>query len=138
MFDTAFGYTKRTSGHLIAHVEPVLPADLDSLTVSQLQAHALELRVVGERLLGRADQVLAVLQECSGGQVLDSSQQRPASEPVQDVVQGTADGDDSGALQPEAFPAPAMSLLMSVQTWWREATRAPGPKRVGMCVGREC
>ena len=114
------------SGYLVSHVETMLRADLDGLTVSQLQAHALELRVVGERLLGRANQVLAVLQERSGGQVLERSQQRPAPGPVQDVVQGTADGDDSGAVQPEAFAAPAMPLLMSVQTWWREATRVAG------------
>ena len=126
VFDVVFGYAGCVSGYLGSHVEPVLRADLDGLTVSQLQAHALELRVVGERLLGRADQIPAVLQKRSGGQVLERSQQRPSPGPVQDVVQGTADGDDSGAVQPEAFAAPAMPLLMSVQTWWREATRVAG------------
>ena len=63
VFDVVFGYAGCVSGYLGSHVEPVLRADLDGLTVSQLQAHALELRVVGERLLGRADQIPAVLQK---------------------------------------------------------------------------
>jgi len=42
-------------GYLFSFVKQAVTADLEDLTVSQLQAHALELRAVAGRLLGRAD-----------------------------------------------------------------------------------
>ena len=77
-------------------VETVLAADLDTLSLGELQAHALELQQISRRLAGRADQALAALQVRAGWQVPEN---------------------------PGSSEAP---LLMSVQTWWREATRIHG------------
>ena len=81
---------------LLACVEQVVAADLESLDVGALQAHALELQAAAGRLLGRVDQVLAAVQTRSGGRVPEN----PSSD------------------QPP--------LLMSVQTWWRESTKVAG------------
>ena len=104
--------------HLTSSVEQVVAAGLEDLSVGQLQAHARELRSVAGRLLGRADQALAVLHERSGGQVLDHPGHAPAV--------GELSADESTGLDTEPVVTPAMPLLMSVQTWWREATCVSG------------
>ncbi|MBC7680061.1 MAG: hypothetical protein H7233_13900, partial [Pseudorhodobacter sp.] len=86
MFDFVFGYYKAMPGHLLSLVEQAVTADLEDLTVSQLQAHALELQRASGRLAGRASQVLAELQVRSGGQVVESSLQ-----PQVDQEAATAD-----------------------------------------------
>jgi len=117
------------SNAFVWYVEPVLRADLDDLTVGQLQAHALELRAVAGRLLGRADQVLAAVHARSGGQVPESS--LPLASGAVDSL-GSAGVDDGEGGVSEACaaadaPAPlGLPLLMSVQAWWREATRVAG------------
>jgi len=123
------------SSLLTSFVEPVLRADLDDLTVGQLQAHALELRAVAGRLLGRANQVLAAVNARSGGQVLEHPEHAPNVGPM------VANGGDLRAEPqvdldaPIAADAPVplgLPLLMSVQAWWREATRVAGTQ-----AGRE-
>ena len=88
--------------HLISYVEQVVTADLADLSVSQMQTQLLDLKAAAGRLMGRADQLLAMLDDRSGGQVLE----RPERDP-----------DGSARFEVK----PAMPLLMSVQTWWREA-----------------
>ena len=111
MFDDLFGYNSVRDECLLSFVEQAVAADLEDLTVSQLQAHALELQQAGGRLAGRAGQVLAAVHARSGGQVLESSLQPPV---------------DQKAAAADA-PAPSgLPLLMSVQAWWREATRVAG------------
>ena len=111
MFNDLFGYNSVRDECLLSFVEQAVAADLEDLTVSQLQAHALELQQAGGRLAGRAGQVLAAVHARSGGQVLESSLQPPV---------------DQKAAAADA-PAPSgLPLLMSVQAWWREATRVAG------------
>ena len=123
------------SRHLISFVERAVGADLEDLTVGQLQAHALELQRASGRLAGRASQVLAELQTRSGGQVREHPEHAPNVGPM------VANGGDLRA-EPQvdldasiAADAPVPSglpLLMSVQTWWRGATRVAGTQ-----AGRE-
>jgi len=68
-----FGYYKAIPGYLFSFVGQAVTADLEDLTVSQLQAHALDLQRASGRLAGRATQVLTAVHARSGGQVLESS-----------------------------------------------------------------
>ncbi|MBC7678519.1 MAG: hypothetical protein H7233_05970, partial [Pseudorhodobacter sp.] len=123
------------SSLLTSFVEPVLRADLDDLTVGQLQAHALELRAVAGRLLGRANQVLAAVNARSGGQVLESSLPQVSGAVDGLGSAGVDDGEGEVSEVSAAADAPVplgLPLLMSVQAWWREATRVAGPQ-----AGRE-
>ena len=148
VFEHLFGLNGPMSAALISIVEQVLAADLDDATVADLQAHVLELRTVAGRLLSRADQVLATLQERSGGRVLEhphhcasatanigaswdtgaSSDTGACSgtDPVAGDDPDPMTADPAGPAAPLTPPAPAMPLLMSVQTWWREAARVAG------------
>ena len=73
VFIIVFGYYKAIPGYLFSFVEQAVTADLEDLTVSELQAHALDLQRASGRLAGRATQVLAAVHARSGGQVLESS-----------------------------------------------------------------
>lgn len=102
----------------------MLTADLDGLSLAALQAHVLELRAVAGRLLGRADQVLAVLHDRSGGQVVEHSGHDAGGDSEASSVRPL--GTEADPAGDAGAPGPAMPVLMSTQTWWREATRVAG------------
>lgn len=112
------------SAPLVPLVEQVLTADLDGLSLAALQAHVLELRAVAGRLLGRADQVLAVLHDRSGGQVVEHTGHAAGGDSEASSVRPL--GTEADPAGDAGAPGPAMPVLMSTQTWWREATRVAG------------